>query len=54
MAPGGSGAFDSPRGIFSTYAGSGYVRMPGTSMAAPYVRAPWPSPSNASVHSDCR
>lgn len=37
VAPGGSGAFDSPRGIFSTYAGSGYVRMPGTSMAAPYV-----------------
>jgi subtilisin family serine protease len=39
VAPGGSGQFNSPRGIFSTYGASGYVRMPGTSMAAPYVSA---------------
>jgi subtilisin family serine protease len=39
VAPGGSGAFDSARGIFSTYGTAGYVRMPGTSMAAPYVTA---------------
>jgi len=39
VAPGGSGSFDSPRGIFSTYSGGTYVRMPGTSMATPYVTA---------------
>lgn len=39
VAPGGSGQFNSPRGIFSTYGSSGYVRMPGTSMAAPYASA---------------
>ncbi len=39
VAPGGSGAFDSARGIFSTYGTGSYVRMPGTSMAAPYVTA---------------
>ncbi len=39
VAPGGSGAFDSPKGIFSTYSGSSYVRMPGTSMATPYASA---------------
>lgn len=39
VAPGGTGAFDSPRGIYSTYGGGGYVRMPGTSMATPYVSA---------------
>ncbi len=39
VAPGGSGAFDSPRGIYSSYGGGGYVRMPGTSMATPYVAA---------------
>ncbi len=39
MAPGGSGSFDSARGIFSTYSGGTYVRMPGTSMATPFVTA---------------
>lgn len=39
VAPGGSGAFDSARGIFSTWSDDTYVRMPGTSMAAPYVSA---------------
>ncbi|HQR80680.1 MAG TPA: S8 family serine peptidase [Actinomycetota bacterium] len=39
VAPGGTGAFDSPKGIYSTYGGGGYVRMPGTSMATPYVSA---------------
>jgi subtilisin family serine protease len=39
VAPGGSGAFDSARGIFSTWSDAAYVRMPGTSMAAPYVSA---------------
>lgn len=39
VAPGGNGAFNSSRGIFSTYLGGAYVRMPGTSMAAPYASA---------------
>ncbi len=39
VAPGGQGQWNSPSGIFSTYKGSGYVRMPGTSMAAPYASA---------------
>jgi subtilisin family serine protease len=39
VAPGGNGQWNSSRGIFSTYKGSGYVRMPGTSMAAPYASA---------------
>jgi subtilisin family serine protease len=39
VAPGGSGAFDSARAIFSTWPDTGYARMPGTSMAAPYVSA---------------
>lgn len=39
VAPGGTGPFDSRKGIFSTYSSLGYVRMPGTSMAAPYVSA---------------
>lgn len=39
VAPGGSGMFDSSKGIFSTYADGRYVRMPGTSMATPYGTA---------------
>jgi subtilisin family serine protease len=39
VAPGGTGQWDSARGIFSTYKGAGYLRMPGTSMAAPYASA---------------
>jgi subtilisin family serine protease len=39
VAPGGSGMFNSQKGIFSTFADGRYVRMPGTSMATPYVSA---------------
>ena len=39
VAPGGSGMFDSSRGIYSSFADGRYVRMPGTSMAAPYTAA---------------
>ncbi len=39
MAPGGSGMFDSAKGIYSTYADGRYVRMPGTSMATPFTAA---------------
>ncbi len=39
MAPGGSGMFDSEKGIYSTFTDGRYVRMPGTSMATPYVAA---------------
>lgn len=39
MAPGGSGLFDSAKGIYSTYADGRYVRMPGTSMATPFAAA---------------
>lgn len=38
-APGGSGLFDSSLGIYSTYLDGRYVRMPGTSMAAPFASA---------------
>lgn len=39
VAPGGSGMFDSSKGIYSSYPDNRYIRMPGTSMAAPYVTA---------------
>ncbi len=39
VAPGGSGLFDSARGIYSTYVDGRYVRMPGTSMATPFTAA---------------
>lgn len=39
VAPGGSGLFDSAKGIYSTYADGRYVRMPGTSMATPFAAA---------------
>ncbi len=39
VAPGGSGMFDSSRGIYSSYLDGRYIRMPGTSMATPYVTA---------------
>lgn len=39
VAPGGSGMFDSSKGIYSSYLDGRYIRMPGTSMATPYVTA---------------
>jgi subtilisin family serine protease len=39
MAPGGSGAGGSAEDVLSTYTGSGYASIPGTSQATPHVAA---------------